>query len=118
MKKSSLLACAALTGVLFSGLSIASATEKTPKAELPRPIVVVAPQDVPQRFSNTTVSVGMTLDEKGCPTDIRVIAPNSAYLEKSIVPAIAQWRFTPMVKNGVPVSQEVVLPLTLKAPPM
>lgn len=115
MKKSSLLSCTVLSCMLFTGLGVASAAAET-KSDLPKPVVVVEPNDVPRRFANTTIRVGMTIDENGCPSDIRVISPNSAYLEKSVVAAVNQWRFTPMVKDGMPVSQKVVLPLTITAP--
>jgi len=115
MKKSSLLSCTALSCMLFTGLGVASAAAET-KSDLPKPVVVVEPNDVPRRFANTTIRVGMTIDENGCPSDIRVISPNSAYLEKSVVAAVNQWRFTPMVKDGTAVSQKVVLPLTITAP--
>lgn len=101
--------------MLLTGLS---ATAAETKANLPKPIVVVAPEDVPHRFANTTVRVSLTLDATGCPSNIRVISPNAAYLDKSVVAALSQWRFSPMVRDGSPVAQNVVLPLTLKTPPM
>lgn len=115
MKKSSLFSCTVLSCMLFTGLGVASAAAET-KSDLPKPVVVVAPDDVPRRFANTTIRVGLTLDEKGCPSNIRVITPDSGYLEKSVVAAVNQWRFTPMMKDGVPVAQSVVLPITIKSP--
>ena len=116
MKKSSLLFCTTLSCILFSGLGVASAVANSYDKNLPKPVVVVAPDNVPRNYVNTTVRNGMTLDENGYPSNIRVVSLASAYLAKSIVPAIAQWRFTPMQVNGKPVTQEVVLPLELKAP--
>jgi TonB family protein len=115
MTKKSLLSGTVLSCLLFTGLGVASVAAKPSAPDLPRPVSFVAPEDVPSRFANTTVRVSMTLDENGRPSNIRVLAPGSGYLERSVVAAVAQWRFTPMVKNGVPVTQDVILPLTLKA---
>ena len=46
MKKSSLLSCTVLSCMLFTGLGVASAAAET-KSDLPKPVVVVAPDDVP-----------------------------------------------------------------------
>ena len=115
MKKFPFLSCTVLSCLLFTGPGVVSAAAET-KSALPKPVVVVPPDDVPRRFANTTIRVGLTIDANGCPSDIRVISPDSAYLEKSVVAAVNQWRFTPMMKDGAPVAQKVVLPLTITAP--
>lgn len=82
---------------------------------LPQPVTeaVVAPKHVPYRYLNATVKVALTIDEQGVPSDIRVNGGRDRALTESLVPAIAQWRFTPAMKNGVPVKRQAILPLTL-----
>ncbi|MCC6416544.1 MAG: energy transducer TonB [Opitutaceae bacterium] len=115
MKMSSLLTSGLLSCLLISSLGAATVAFET-KSTLPKPVFVVAPNDVPRHYANTTIRVAMMLDETGCPSDVRILSPHAGYLEKSVVAAVNQWRFTPMMKDGTAVPQAVVLPLTLKAP--
>lgn len=69
MKKSSLLFCTTLSCILFSGLGVASAVANSSDKNLPKPVVVVAPDNMPRNYVNTTVRIGMTLDENGYPND-------------------------------------------------
>lgn len=82
----------------------------------PRPIHVVEPTDLPHRYIGETVNVMLLLDESGQPSDVKLVDhANDTQLANSLLPAIAQWKFSPAQKNGEPVSHRVMLPVELIA---
>ncbi len=110
--------------VIFGGLISAStyaadaacgAQCKAGLSAVPQPYTVVNPEALPRRFAGTTVKLAFTIDEHGQPHDITVVKPTDRDLARSLVPALAQWRFTPAQENGVAVAKRVILPLTLSA---
>lgn len=99
--------------VLFGSLLTVSSYANATATILPQPATVVAPEALPPRFVGATVKLSFTIDENGRPHDITVVKPADRDLARSLVPALAQWRFTPAQEGGVPVAKRVVLPLTL-----
>lgn len=73
----------------------------------------VSPDYVPACYEDTTVIVTMTLDQQGQPHDIKVVEPRDALLDKCMIPALAQCRFSPVLKAGVAVEAKIVLPVKL-----
>jgi TonB family protein len=120
MNKMKMLVGAALLSGLLSTSAFAagvandaSATEAT--YTKPEPAKIVSPEGLPRRCLDTTVKVAFTVDEFGQPRDITLVGRKDRELARSLIPAIAQWRFTPATKDGSPVSQRVVMPLKLVA---
>lgn len=118
MNKMKMLVGAALLGGLLSTSTFAAGVANDASATeaaftKPQPAKVVSPEWVPRRYLDHTVKVAFTVDALGQPRDIRIIDPKDRDLARSLVPAIAQWRFTPATKDGTPVAQRVVMPLKL-----
>ena len=104
----------ALLGSLFCTFAFA-ANEKITLRPLDLPVVTkwVNPDYMPARYENSTVIVTMILDVTGQPRDIKIIEPRDPLLEKCLIPALAQCRFTPAQKAGVAVEAKVVLPVKI-----
>jgi TonB family protein len=120
MKSLKLFSGAALAVGLFSTSAFAYTEQPTPWPQVARPDVpvvakVVSPAGLPQRTEGQTVNVAFTVDASGQPRNIRLMGAADPDLAKSLIPALSQWRFTPVQKNGVPVSTRVVMPLKLIA---
>lgn len=118
-KMKMLVGAALLSGLLSTSTFAAGAANATSATEAtytkPHPAKVVSPENLPRRCLDTTVNVALTVDEFGQPKDITIVGRKDRELARSLVPAIAQWRFTPATKDGAPVSQRVVMPLKLVA---
>ena len=120
MNKMKMLVGAALLSGLLSTSAFAAgvandagATEST--YTKPQPAKIVSPEGLPRRYLDTTVKVAFTVDEFGQPRNITLVGRKDRDLARSLVPAIAQWRFTPATKDGLPVSQRVMMPVKLVA---
>jgi TonB family protein len=118
MKTSQLILGAALAAGLFTTSAFAYVEQPTawpqaPRADVPTVIKVVNPVDLPASSEGQTVKVVFTVDQNGQPQHIRVPSGTDATLKKSIVTALSQWRFAPVLVKGVPVSSRVVMPLKL-----
>ncbi len=113
-----LLGAALLSGLLSTSIYAGSGIPANPPPSgnsVPHPEVMVGPEDLPRRFIDVTVKVTFTVDEKGQPRDIKLVAPNDRDLARSLLPAIAQWRFTPAYVNGEAVAKRVVMPVKIVA---
>lgn len=79
------------------------------------PVVVktVNPTGISRRFQGEIVRLGFTIDEQGQPRNIALLSGRDPNLVRHLLPAVAQWRFTPAMKNGRAVSADVVLPIQL-----
>jgi len=118
MKTSQLLLGTALAAGLFSTSAFAYVEQPTPWPQAPRadvPVVtkVVKPMGLPLRAEGQTVNVAFTVDPTGQPRNIRLLSVSDSDLERKLIPALAQWRFAPVQKNGLPVSTRVVMPVKL-----
>ncbi|MDF9827953.1 TonB family protein [Ereboglobus sp. PH5-5] len=96
------------------------ATEKpaTPGGDK-RPAVIKAfeppiPPSLTSLDAQISVNVRFIVDENGVPTDVKLLNP-SPYeeLNQSVLDTVGQWRFSPGVKNGVPVKTRMQLPLVV-----
>ncbi len=114
MYKIKLLAGATLLSALLSTTALA-ATGEAQTNLVPQPDTVVSPTDLPRQYLGSTVKVAFTVDENGQPHNITLVRRSHPALERSLVTALAQWRFTPAQENGVAVSKRVILPLKLVA---
>ena len=56
-----------------------------------------------------TVAVAVVVDERGVPvpTTVRVVRSNDSQFAQAFVNTLPSWRFTPAVKDGLPVKQLV-----------
>jgi TonB family protein len=118
MKTIKMLFGAALVGGVLSTSALAYTEQASAWPQAARPGVptvakVVNPTRLPQRFEGSTINVSLTVDAKGQPHNIKLLNASDADLVKSLTAAVAQWEFTPVQKNGVPVATKVVLPLKL-----
>ena len=113
MKIKSLVIASAFAGVLFSS---ASAITTAPAAvfEKPAPVKTIEPLLVPMSHPGSTVTLRMTIDQNGKPSNVRVdnVADQSAY--KSIIATVSKWQFKPARKNGEAVTSRIALPLEVK----
>ena len=116
-KKFLLLSAALLGGVLSTSAfaTTADAHARVAKAAFEAPVVtkVVSPAGLARRFEGATVTVSLTVDANGQPSDIKLVSQGDRALSRSLVSAISQWHFTPAKKNGVPVTTKVMLPVEL-----
>lgn len=87
--------------------------EPDPALTLPVPVSTVEPQAVPRDFVDSTVEVAMTIDTQGQPHDLAPGKGVTDVLAKRLLPAMAQWRFSPARQDGRPVALRVVLPVKL-----
>jgi TonB family protein len=115
-KKLLALSAIALGGVISSAFATtASSHANVAKAvafEAPVVAKVVSPTGLSSSLKGSTVTLTMTIDDKGQPSDIRV-SGNDAKLTRSMVSAVSQWQFAPAKKNGIAVSSRIVLPVEL-----
>jgi TonB family protein len=84
----------------------------------PAPAKVVSPTDLPRRYQNKTIRLSLTVDESGRPHNIAVLSDRDEKLARRLRSAVSQWEFTPAMKNGQPVSVDVVLPLQVVDGPL
>lgn len=85
------------------------------RTELPVPVKVVNPTDVPWQYRDAIIKLSFTVDATGIPRSIKVQDLDDPALTDSLVSAVARWRFAPASRNGVAVSMNVVLPLELSS---
>jgi len=62
------------------------------------------------------VTVAMTVDEKGNPSDLKVIASANPDLDKSVVEAVKTYRFIPGTVNNTPTAFPVNLTVVVRNP--
>lgn len=106
-----------LTSFLLAGGVVATSSATTLASpasdDLPVPLHVVSPANLPRSHIGATVTLRMTIDENGRPQNIRVLSDRDERLAKNLVAAVSQWQFTAPRRNGVAVKTSVELPLTL-----
>lgn len=111
---------AALVGGLLSASALSAAVVIDPVAmtggasySAPTPVKIVSPTGIARRFQAETIRLTLTIDETGQPHNINLLSARDPNLIRNLLPAVAQWKFTPAMKNGQPVSADVVLPIQL-----
>lgn len=103
------LSIGALAGSAFAASSERSYIASFDSAPgVPVPVKVVSPKiSVPL---GTEVILEFIVDKTGVPRDITVVSSNDAKLAEKAVEVVAEWRFTPVLKDGVTVDTKVKLP--------
>jgi TonB family protein len=56
-----------------------------------------------------TLTLEMTVSDKGIPTNIRILSPLGAGLDAKAVHAVENWKFTPAEKDGQPVPVQIAV---------
>ncbi len=111
------LTCATLAAPAFAATAhpIVDGLAHANVARIDPPLLtrVVGPTELSSRYYGTEVTLRMTVDATGEPRDISVDSPRDPQLVRAMTKAVAQWRFTPGRKDGLPVATKVVLPIRL-----
>ncbi|RXK54956.1 hypothetical protein ESB00_03395 [Oleiharenicola lentus] len=118
MNLKELVLATAVTGGLFAASALSAGVVISPlvtESEFvaPAPVKVVAPANIPRQYQNETIRVSLTVDADGRARNVNLVDGRDPSLVRRLLPAVAQWQFKPALKNGRPVSAEVVLPLQL-----
>ncbi len=112
MNKFKILVCATLASAIISSSALAVGVSSTSKVtKITHPVKVVSPTDLPLKYLGETIEVSFVVDEAGLPSNIRMESHYDRELTRSVISAIAQWRFAPAEKDGQAVAQRVKLPL-------
>ena len=61
------------------------------------------------RYQTSTVTVSMTVTEKGVPTDLKVVDSEDPLLNRSVLDAVANYRFAPATLDSKPTSVPMLL---------
>jgi TonB family protein len=112
MNIKSLVIASALAGGLFCSAS-AITTVAPANFQAPVPASVVSPTDLPPSLKGVIVTLRLTVDAAGNPSNIKIVRGDSEALRRNLVSAVSQWKFKPALKNGVPVATQIELPLQL-----
>lgn len=114
-----LILSAALMGGVIATSAHATTTDAhaaiTKAAAFEAPVVskVVSPTGLSRRLEGAVVTLSLTVDANGQPSDIKVVSHGDRALTSNLVSAVSQWQFTPAKKNGVAVPSKIVLPVEL-----
>ena len=109
--KSFFLAAAFVGGLLTTASATTLAAPAT--FDLPAPVRVVAPANLPRSHLGAIVTLRLTIDEAGRPHNIQVLSDRDETLVRNLVAAVSQWQFNPARRNGTAVSATIELPLAL-----
>jgi hypothetical protein len=83
------------------------------RTDIPVPLAVVSPAVV-SRFAGQQVTLEFVVDATGQPTLFAPAAPGAdTELVAAVVDAVAQWKFSPALVNGLPVAKKVILPVNI-----
>ena len=120
MNSNRILLAAALAGGLLSSAVVSSAavvlsdlTISSTENSAPAPLRIVAPSGISRRYEGATVHLRLTVDESGRPHHITFQSGQDQNLVNHLLPAVAQWKFTPAKKNGRAVAMQIELPVEL-----
>lgn len=110
--------------VLFSLVALASvaASAKTDEQAylsscrkvpgVPLPVSVVKPA-VGSEYTGTTVQLEFVVVATGLPESFNVKSAADDTVARAVVQAVKQWKFEPVLKDGVPVATKVALPVKI-----
>lgn len=104
----------------LAAVASAASTEKSyvagyeGRTDIPVPVRVVAPKVLAS--PGAEVVLEFVVDKTGVPRAISVAASNDEALAAAAIKAVAEWRFTPVLKDGVTVDTKVKLPLRATLP--
>ena len=108
MKIQSVIATAALLGVLSSASAL---TTTAVSFEAPVPVKTIQPIELPSSHRGSEVSLSLTVDATGKPSNVRVANVRDQAAYRRIIATVSQWQFAPARKNGVGVPAKIQLPL-------
>ena len=112
MNKFKMLVSATLASAIISSSAFAfDAGSHRQVTQAAHPVKVVSPTDLPRKYLGETIEVSFLLDETGLPRDIQMESHYDRELTRSVISAIAQWRFAPVEIDGQIVAQRVMLPI-------
>lgn len=94
--------------VVLSDLTISAAENSAPSL-----VKVVSPTGISRRYEGATVHLRLTVDESGRPHHITLLSGQDQNLVNHLLPAVAQWKFAPAMKNGRAVAMQIELPVEL-----
>ncbi len=77
---------------------------------VPEPVKVVAPEIV-NAPAGAVAMISFVVDSTGLPQDIQVTQSSHDRLAAAAVDAVKQWRFAPVMRDGVAVETKVLLPV-------
>jgi TonB family protein len=108
-----LLSLGALVSAAYATTDEQSYLESCRKAPgVPVPVTVVAPTVGPE-FNGGLVELEFTVDATGKPAEFSIKSTTDEVLATAVVHAVKQWRFKPVLKDGVPVATKVALPVKI-----
>ena len=110
MNKFKMLVSAIAISAVIS--SAAFARDIAPSNTVTQPVKVVSPTGLPKKYLGETIQVSFTIGTAGKPSNIKMESHYDRALARSVIPAVAQWRFVPVVKDGHAVSLRVIQPIT------
>ncbi len=86
-----------------------------PSDQLTQPVLVhVVGVDVPElSAAQEEISVSMTVDQRGVPSNIRINHPTGTDLDARTIAAVSQYRFKPATVNHLPATTDVTVQITL-----
>jgi TonB family protein len=117
--KTILLAATVTAGLLSSAVVSSAAvvlsdlTVNSAEFTAPAPVKIVHPVGISRRHEGETVRVSLTIDDTGRAHNVHLVGGRDPDLVKYLLPAVAQWQFSPAKKNGRAVTTDVVLPIEL-----
>jgi hypothetical protein len=124
MNSKKILLAATLVGGLLSAVVASAAVvidqELIIKAVTytpPAPVKVVVPTGISRRFQGEIIRLRLTVDVAGLPHNIDLCSGRDPNLVRHLLPVVAQWQFTPAMRNGQPVSADIVLPVEIVETP-
>jgi TonB family protein len=112
MKIKSIIATAALLGVMSATASALTTTAV--RFEAPVPVKTIQPIELPATHRGSAVNLSMTIDAAGKPSNVRVANVSDQAAYRRIIATVSKWEFSPARKDGVAVPAKVELPLEVK----
>lgn len=85
------------------------------RTDVPVPISVVKPVVDPS-YEGARVWLSFIVDRDGVPREIAAPIDADRTLVKQLAAAVSQWRFKPLMRDGVVVRARVTLPFNVAAP--
>ena len=82
---------------------------------VPVPVTVVTPTVGPE-YAGATLQLEFVVDATGKPVEFSVMSAADDTLATAVIQGVRQWRFIPVVKNGLPVATKVSLPIKIVNP--
>lgn len=89
------------------------------QSQAPRLITKIEPDctsEANEARAQGTVVLGVTVDEKGIPTNLRVVRGLEYGLNEKATEAVEQWRFEPGIKEGQPAPVNATIEVNFRCP--